>query len=56
MRTQRKAAQFKKTKILARKARRKSVTARPPVRSKKSASSAVKNRIWHNWLTEENYL
>ncbi len=56
MRTQRKAAQFKKTKILAGKARRKSVAARPPLRSMKSFSTAMKNRIWHNWLTEENYL
>lgn len=56
MRTQRKTARCKKAKILAEKARRKSVTARAPVRSMKSLSTAIKNRIWHNWLTEENYL
>jgi hypothetical protein len=55
MRTQRKTAKFK-TKVLAGNARRESVTARPPVRSKKSVATAMKNRIWHNWLTEENYL
>jgi hypothetical protein len=56
MSTQRKTAQFKNTKILAGKVRRKTVTVRPPVRSKKGVSLAMKNRIWHNWLTEENYL
>jgi hypothetical protein len=56
MGTQRKTAQFKNTKILAGQARRESVTAIPPVRSKKGVSTAMKNRIWHNWLTEESYL
>ena len=56
MRVERKTAQFKKTKTTAGKDRRKSVTDRLRARSHRSLSTSLKNKMWHNWLTEENYL
>jgi hypothetical protein len=56
MRIQGKATQLKKNKSIARKSQCKSMTARPPERSVKNVSRAMKNKIWHNWLAEENYL
>jgi len=35
---------------------RRSPTAETPGRSPRSLSRSQKERIWHNWLMEENYL
>lgn len=52
-----KAMQNKKGKSIPRnETRSKSETARMPIRSAKSLSRGMKNKIWHNWLMEENYL
>ena len=46
----------KKTSVASPKPASKSAIAKMAQRPAKTPPDAMKNKSWHNWLTEENYL
>ena len=46
----------KKTPLATPKPASESTIAKIPERPAKNPPEAMKNKLWHNWLTEENYL
>jgi hypothetical protein len=46
----------KKTPVTTAKTANKSAIAKMAGRPAKNPPDAVRNNLWHNWLTEENYL